>query len=253
MKKALVLLTAAALITLSACGGAQGGGTSGNAGNENESAAEAGTESEEAAGNNGEDESAADTDGTGSSGSADAEAETAAEEDPEEASGEEAAAESEEESEIEMPVEVSKDEEVFGVTDETESSQTANPFVDCKTTELAEKLAGFTLQTFEAPEGYEITDNRVIPGQMLEIIYADAGGQEIRLRKGVGTEDISGDYNTYDSEETVTLGDVTVTEKAGADGIHVAYWTKDEYAWSLTSSAGLSAEQLETIIPEIMK
>ena len=150
-----------------------------------------------------------------------------------------------------MPLEVEKDEEVFGVTDETESVDAANPFVNCKNMEAAEKLAGFSMKTVSEIEGYEEDAIRVIPGKLIEIIYKNADGKEIRLRKGTGTEDISGDYNSYESEETKEIGGVTVTEKSSADGIHLATWTQDDHAGALTSEEGLPAEKAEELLAQV--
>lgn len=64
------------------------------------------------------------------------------------------------------------------------------------------------------------------------------------LRKGTGSADISGDYTDYAKTETVTVGDITVTEKGDGENVFSAVWTKGDYSYAFFSTIGVSADTL---------
>lgn len=133
-----------------------------------------------------------------------------------------------------------------------ESVQIPNPFIPCATLQAAVDIAGFSL---DAPDAYGVYDHTVIQaieGKMIEVIYEDTSETEgLRIRKGVGTDSISGDYNCYDSEETQTIAGVSVSIRKNGDLIFVAEWTDGGYAHSITSENGLTADELETLVSEV--
>lgn len=133
-----------------------------------------------------------------------------------------------------------------------ENVQIPNPFIPCATLQAAADIAGFSL---DAPDAYGVYDHTVIQaieGDLIEVIYEDASETEgLRIRKGVGTDPISGDYNIYDSEETQTIAGVSVSVRKNGDLIFVAEWTDGGYAHSITSEDGLTADELETLISQI--
>jgi len=109
-----------------------------------------------------------------------------------------------------------------------ESAQIANPWTDTETLEEAESIAGVEIRIPEAVEPYTTLVYRAMEGEMLEIIFTDEDGEEgFRIRKAPGDEDISGDYNTYSAEKTITLKDGTeVTMRGEKQGSwSVAVWT----------------------------
>ena len=55
----------------------------------------------------------------------------------------------------------------------------------------------------------------------------------LRIRKAVGTDDISGDYNEYKEENVVKVGELEVTEKGNDGNISVASWTDGTYSYSI--------------------
>lgn len=113
-------------------------------------------------------------------------------------------------------------------------AQIPNPFVDFKTLEEAQNLAGFDIALPDnMPEGYSKSAIRAVKDTMIEIIYTN-GSDEIRIRKGTGSEDISGAYNEYTVTDTVTVGGLQVTMK-GEDGkVNVATWVNGEYTFAIT-------------------
>lgn len=64
------------------------------------------------------------------------------------------------------------------------------------------------------------------------------------LRKGTGSADISGDSTDYAKTETVTVGDITVTEKGDGENVFSAVWTKGDYSYAFFSTVGVSADTL---------
>ena len=133
-----------------------------------------------------------------------------------------------------------------------ESVQIPNPFIPCATLQAAADIAGFSLDTPDAYGTYDRTVIQAIEGEMIEVIYEDASENEgLRIRKGVGTDPISGDYNRYDSEETQTIAGISVSVRKNGDLIFVAEWTDSGYAHSITSEDGLTADELETLVSEV--
>lgn len=133
----------------------------------------------------------------------------------------------------------------------SESVQIPNPWVDCKTIEDAQALAGFDFQLPETPEGYSIDHISAIEGEIIQVIYKK-GEQEICIRKGTGTEDISGDYNTYDTSVTKELDGYDVTLK-GKDGQYrLAIWTDGEYAYAVFSSEVQTEEAMTELAESVV-
>lgn len=133
-----------------------------------------------------------------------------------------------------------------------ENVQIPNPFIPCATLQAAADIAGFSLDAPDAYGAYDHTVIQAIEGEMIEVIYEDASETEgLRIRKGVGTDSISGDDNRYDSEETQTIAGISVSVRKNGDLIFVAEWTDGGYAHSITSEDGLTADELETLVSQI--
>ena len=142
------------------------------------------------------------------------------------------------------------------------SVQAINPFIDTKTLEEAQEIAGFELNVPGAEDPYTVLNYRAVEGSMLEIIYWDEKGAEgYRIRKAAGSEDISGDYNEYALEKTVTLADGTTVTLRGdeEDQWSLAVWTmteasgeKEDYSFAICcTEKTLTAEQI-TEMAEVM-
>ena len=97
------------------------------------------------------------------------------------------------------------DPKTWGPADDGETVQIPNPWTDCTNLEEAGKLAGFSFIAPDALEGYPEKYIGAIENEIAEVIFNDEDGAEICFRKGVGTEDISGDYNDYAVIETQTV------------------------------------------------
>ncbi|MEA5051492.1 MAG: hypothetical protein VB021_08520 [Oscillospiraceae bacterium] len=117
--------------------------------------------------------------------------------------------------------------------------QIPNPFTDCETLEEAEQISGVFVDVPAAvTDAFSSCVYRAAQG-LIEIIYTDGkDGDEIRIRKGTGTDDISGDYNRYDASEDVAIADNTVTFKGNDGKVSLAVWTAGGEAYAVSASVG---------------
>ena len=132
------------------------------------------------------------------------------------------------------------------------STEIANPYVDCETLEEAGELAGFDISVpDEIDGGYTQGTIQAVENEMIQVIYTTEAGEEITLRKGTGTEDISGDYTAYAEENTLDVDGTSVTAR-GSDGlVYAATWTDGTYTYSITASAGLESDSVSALVPSI--
>lgn len=143
------------------------------------------------------------------------------------------------------------DPKTWGPADDGETVQIPNPWIDCTSLEEAGKLAGFSFTTPDALEGYPEKYIAAIENEIAEVIFSNEDGAEVCLRKGVGTDDISGDYNVYETTETRTIDGKTVTCKGNDGLVSNAIWTDGTYAYSIMSTVGMTAEQLSTFVQSL--
>lgn len=124
-----------------------------------------------------------------------------------------------------------------------ESAQLPNPFIECDTLEEAEELAGFEISDVKnIPEEYELNQIQVIEKELMELIFEN-GENEIRIRKAIGNEDISGDYNEYEENEQISMDNYTITRRGDNGKGNVFTWTQGGYSYAL--SANIDGEGLE--------
>ena len=141
-------------------------------------------------------------------------------------------------------------------SDAQERMQIANPWSDFDSLEEAEADA---LLQIELPESYQNFDHRIyrsMHGEMLEIIYQDADGQEgFRIRKSRGSEDISGDYTSYAQEKTLTSGGRSVTVRGNGDAISVATWSNHSlnlsYAICVAEDQHFTEDDIRSLVEAI--
>ena len=143
------------------------------------------------------------------------------------------------------------DPKTWGTADDGETVRIPNPWVDCTSLEEAGKLAGFSFTAPDALEGYPEKYIAAIENEIAEVIFSNEDGAEICFRKGVGTEDISGDYNVYKTTEIRTIDGKTVTCKGNDGLVSNATWTDGTYAYSIMSTLGMTAEQLSTFVQSL--
>ena len=87
-----------------------------------------------------------------------------------------------------------------------------------------------------------------IPDEMIHVSYEN-GDEEMYFRKGTLTDDLSGDYNVYAYEDTISLDGLNITVKGDADQqLHVAFWSDEEHSYAIGSSAALDADTMAEYI-----
>lgn len=133
------------------------------------------------------------------------------------------------------------DEEITG-----DNTQIPNPWQEYKTVSEAAKAAGISFSAPEKLEGYKVSHVQVMDG-IVELRYSN-GNNEIRVRKGKGTDDISGDYNVYKNVSEKKIGGNAVTLKGNGDGVSSATWTNGTYSYSIFSENELTNKLVESIV-----
>ena len=132
-----------------------------------------------------------------------------------------------------------------------DGQQLANPFIDVETASQASELAGFEADFPESVQGYTTRSYQAVKYELAQAIYGN-GSSSVYIRKGVGTDDVSGDYNDYGEVSEVSVRDVTVTEKGEAGLVYVATWTRDGYSFAIMAEDGLTPEVVEKLVTKTM-
>ena len=133
-------------------------------------------------------------------------------------------------------------------------SNMTNPFVTYDTIQEAFAGVGFAMEVPDSVEGS--ASGRTILGgsslSMIEVNYHGAAGKTLSIRKARGTNDISGDYNTYSVSKKVTVGTCNVTLKGNNDGLfYVAVWTTSNYTYAVVANSGLTQDAMTAIIQQV--
>ena len=113
-----------------------------------------------------------------------------------------------------------------------DNTQIPNPFTDCDTLADAAALAGYGIIVPDSVDGYEERAITAVENDMIQVMYLH-GDDEICVRKAVGEEECSGDYNAYSEEKTVTVGEKEVTLRGNNGKVMVAVWTEGGYSYSI--------------------
>lgn len=111
--------------------------------------------------------------------------------------------------------------------------------------------------------GFEISDIKALADKADEIYYSSIGDiaeimystadNTISYRKAPGSDDISGDYNTYATIIEKEFDNINVTIKGNKDENNIdkffnATWTKDGYSYSLSFENGVDLTEIEEMI-----
>ena len=141
--------------------------------------------------------------------------------------------------------------------EQAQTSQTAmigNPWSDWASIEEAEAAVGFS---FELPEmiadSYTAVVFRTLNNEMIEIIYRDEEFEVcVRKQKGEG-QDISGDYNQYDTctEETVGEGTIIHYSNSGSNAVKQLISCKG-FSWSLVAADGYWGDSNQDFLSKIL-
>lgn len=131
--------------------------------------------------------------------------------------------------------------------DFTENVMVMNPFTTHETLAEAEKTANITLSLPEhlASQGeiiYRAANNEAL--NLIEVIYTDESG-EVRIRKGIGEEDISGVYITYSVCHQYSGDDFSFTIYGDGSKDYLATWSMEEYRYSIYAEQGVDSSAMQ--------
>ncbi len=124
--------------------------------------------------------------------------------------------------------------------------QIANPWSEYKSVSDAAKAAGVEFTAPDKLGDYPLAYIQAMK-DLVDLRYKK-GESVICVRKGKGTDDVSGDYNTYDSVSEKKIGKYTVTVKGSKSGINNAIWTDGTFSYSIVSDDAMTEKFVESII-----
>lgn len=124
--------------------------------------------------------------------------------------------------------------EKIGAAEDENNVQIPNPFVSYESlADVKEVLSFDPVVPSALPAGFEQSEITSTGSDFLQIVYADGSDNRIVYRMAKGSEDISGDYNTYKNNKEVKIGDLTVTMR-GNDNVSSAVWVDGGFAFSVS-------------------
>lgn len=119
--------------------------------------------------------------------------------------------------------------------DEQEGVLVGNPIQEVGSLAEAEKLTGFGMEVPKSGKLYSRMDVVVFDGSVIEVSYLTEDGSNLGyyIRKALGTEDVSGDYNEYSEVDTRTVNGYEVTLKGDNGLCSLAVWTDGTYYYAV--------------------
>ncbi len=130
-----------------------------------------------------------------------------------------------------------------------EDVQIPNPLTEHKTLADLVKTVGFDVTLPTLDKAYKETAFIDISGTIADVRFAD-DEDTITFRKAKGSDDISGDNNTYKENKAITVKGVSVSVK-GNDGINTATWQKDGFTYSFSSDKTMTQDALVKAIENL--
>ncbi len=128
------------------------------------------------------------------------------------------------------------------------STQLANPMVPCSSVQEAEATLGWSIS---APDLSQASLT-LINGSLFEASWEDGRYYRMARTSTWGT-DISGDYNTYDCELQVTIGQISLTMKGNAeDAYTLLTWVDDGFSYAWSSNTGMTRADAEAFVQSIL-
>ncbi|MCR5141378.1 MAG: hypothetical protein K6C68_02460 [Ruminococcus sp.] len=143
------------------------------------------------------------------------------------------------------------------VTASSEGDDQAQQGFDVKEYSSAEELSeAFGVELNDVTElPFEVTESSyiVLFGNIAEIDHYGANGENCCIRAGKDTEDISGDYNEYDTVKETEADGVKVTLKGNGGRYYLAVWIKDGHFYSVALSDGSEEQEITDIVLDVLR
>jgi len=113
------------------------------------------------------------------------------------------------------------------------------------------QTVGFEIAEIEnIPFTVESTTYTILWDTLAEITYT-GDNNELVFRKAAGNDDISGDYNVYNTEKTCDMDGYTVILKGNDGTYNLAVWQKDGYSYSIMTTEGISENEMTAMIENV--
>lgn len=118
-----------------------------------------------------------------------------------------------------------------------------------KTLEEAENTVGFEINPIKTlPKGFSVDNISVESNQIIKIEY-NSGQDIISFRAGREVDNISGDYNDYEFENTVDINGVSISLKGNKiNEVNLATWKKDSISYSISDVNGDDKDMILNMI-----
>ena len=129
-------------------------------------------------------------------------------------------------------------------------TEVSNPFVEVSNIKEVESLVGFTITVPDKVLDYKDKRISVIENEMIDITYTKKKSK-LTIRKGIGTVDISGDYNNYSDIKENIIDGVAVTTRGNDNLIFNATWNNDNYTYAIVSNTGIDSKDIVNLVKEI--
>ena len=126
----------------------------------------------------------------------------------------------------------------------------ANPWSEYSSVSKAAKAAGVPFKAPKKLGSHKLTTILAMKG-LVDLRYTK-GDNEICVRKGTGTDDVSGDYNEYKSVTTSDIMGIPVEIRSNGKGIKGVVWTDGTYSYSITSKKPMSEKFLISIATALL-
>lgn len=141
--------------------------------------------------------------------------------------------------------------EKIGAAEDENNVQIPNPFVPYESlADVKEVLSFDPVVPSVLPADFEQNKITSTGSDFLQIVYTDSSDNRIVYRMAEGSEDISGDYNTYKINKEVKIGDLIVTMR-GNDKISNAVWVNGEFAFSVSFDVEIEETEVTNLIENI--
>ena len=117
----------------------------------------------------------------------------------------------------------------------------------------AQQLLGFSPEVPSAiPQGYTLTELKVLDGYMMEAVYTN-GKTALVYRTAQGKEDLSGDDREYPYMATETGADGVARSFYGVnlEKVNSAVWSDGEYSFSVYTKDTVDAEMMKEFVTSI--
>ncbi|WP_238948249.1 hypothetical protein [Clostridium sp. YIM B02569] len=119
-----------------------------------------------------------------------------------------------------------------------------------KTLDEAEKALNLKVIPLKTlPNGFKVENVSVISNEMIQVDYNNDNSNMV-FRAGKSTDNISGDYNTYQVKNTVKVNGIDVTLEGNKnEEYNLATWKKDDISYSISTEDGINEK---TVLDMIM-